>query len=255
VSEPILKLQRDGALVTITLNRPERRNALDKEMVDAFHHVLDAAWEDDSIGAAIITGAGDQAFVSGADIAELKERRRREALQSINSRLFQRIEDLPFPTIAAIRGFALGGGCELALACDLRVAGEGARLGQPEVGLGIIPGAGATYRLPRIVGLARAREMIFTARIIDAREALAIGLVNQVVPDSEVLPAANSLAQSILRQDPLAVRLAKMAFRIDGGSRPGAGFLAEALAQGILFDSDEKTRRMTEFLEKRTRKK
>ena len=152
--------------------------------------------------------------------------------------------------IAAIRGFCLGGGCELAISCDLRVAGEGAKFGQPEVSLGIVPGAGATYRLPRLVGAGKARELVFTGRILDAAEALRIGLVNQVVPDAEVEAAARRLADEILKQDRLAVRFAKLLFRLDGSTRPGAGYIGEAMAQAVLFESDEKLRRMTEFLDR-----
>ena len=228
-------LERDGAVARITLNRPAQRNALDQGMVDALHGILDRLWTDAEVGVAIVSGSGDQAFAAGADIAQLRERRRDEALQAINSRLFQRVEETPFPTIAAIRGWCLGGGCELALACDLRVAGEGARFGQPEVGLGIVPGAGATYRLPRPVGLGKARELIFTGRILDAAEALSIGLVNRVVADAEVLTAAEEMARAILKQDRLAVRLCKSLLRLDGGARPGAGAIAESIAQAEAF--------------------
>ena len=254
MDEPIVKLERDGALALVTLNRPERRNALDKAMIDALHGVIDALAEDESVGAMILTGAGDKAFAAGADIAQLRDRRRREALQSINSRLFQRIEETPYPTIAAIRGFCLGGGSELALACDLRVAGETAKFGQPEVSLGIVPGAGATYRLPRVVGAAKARELVFTGRVLDAREALRIGLVNEVVADAEVAEAARRMADDIVKQDRLAVRFAKLLFRLDGSARPGAGYIGEAMAQAVLFESDEKVRRMTDFLERGKKK-
>ena len=253
-ADPIVLVARDGAIVTVTLNRPERRNALDKAMIDALHRVLDELAEDDTIGALILTGAGDKAFAAGADIAQLRDRRRREALQSINSRLFQRLEETPFPTIAAIKGFCLGGGSEIALACDLRVAGESAKFGQPEVSLGIVPGAGATYRLPRLVGAAKARELVFTGRIVDAQEARRIGLVNEVVPDAEVLAAARRMADEIAKQDRLAVRFAKLLFRLDGSARPGAGYIGEAMAQAVLFESDEKFRRMGEFLERGKKK-
>ena len=203
----------------------------------------------------ILTGAGDKAFAAGADIGQLRERRRVEALMAINSRMFQRMEEAPFPTIAAIQGWCLGGGCELAMACDIRIAGEGARFGQPEVGLGIIPGAGATYRLPLLVGTGKAKELIFSGRIIDAAEAKTLGLVNEVVPDAEILDAAERMASDILKQDRLAVRLAKSLMRLDGGHRPGVGLLVEPIVQGILFESEEKMRRMGEFLERRNKKK
>jgi DMSO/TMAO reductase YedYZ molybdopterin-dependent catalytic subunit len=153
--------------------------------------------------------------------------------------------------VAALRGVALGGGCELALACDLRVAGEGSKLGQPEVGLGILPGAGATYRLPRVVGLGVAKELIFTGRIIDAKEALAIGLVNRVVPDDEVVAAARGLALEVAKNSPLAVRLAKQSLNMSFELSTGAAMALESTAQAVLFEDEEKRRRMTAFLEKR----
>ena len=244
-------IEREDALVTVTLNRPAQRNALDQAMVDALHGALDDLVDDDGIGVMILTGAGDKAFVAGADIGALRERRRNDGLRGINSRLFRRLEEAPFPVIAAIRGYALGGGCELALACDLRVAGESSKFGQPEVGLGIIPGAGATYRLPRLVGVGKASELIFSGRIIDATEALRIGLINECVADAQVMEAARQLATDILKQDRLAVRLSKTMLRIDGGNQPGVGAIAEAMAQGILFESEEKDRRMTAFLERK----
>ena len=252
--QPVL-CQRDGHRVLVTLNRPEQRNALDQSIIDGLHAIMDDLWDDPEVGALILTGAGDKAFAAGADIGQLRERRRVEALMAINSRMFQRMEEAPFPTIAAIQGWCLGGGCELAMACDIRIAGEGARFGQPEVGLGIIPGAGATYRLPLLVGTGKAKELIFSGRIIDAAEAKTLGLVNEVVPDAEILDAAERMASDILKQDRLAVRLAKSLMRLDGGHRPGVGLLVEPIVQGILFESEEKMRRMGEFLERRNKKK
>jgi enoyl-CoA hydratase len=156
--------------------------------------VLDEYWHDETVAALVITGAGDKAFAAGADIAQLRERTSRDALKAINSGIFNRIEEFPAPVIAAIKGFALGGGCELAIACDLRVLGESAKLGQPEVKLGIIPAAGGTYRLPRLVGLGIARELVYTGRMVDAQEALRIGLANAVVPDAEVVDKALAMA-------------------------------------------------------------
>src|SRR5690606_20799490 len=168
-------------IAVVTLNAEERRNAIDLEMVQSLHARLDELLGHEELAAVVLIGAGEKAFAAGADIAQLAERSARDALRSINSALFKRVEDFPVPVIAAIRGFCLGGGCELAIACDLRVAGRSARLGQPEVGLGIIPAAGGTYRLPRLVGLGRARELVYTGRILDAEEAERIGLVNRVV--------------------------------------------------------------------------
>ena len=241
-----LAVARDNGLVTVTLNRPEVRNAIDLQMVREIHHLLDALSEENELGVLVLTGAGGKAFAAGADIAQLRERDRDDALRGINSGLFTRLEDFPWPTIAAIEGFALGGGCELAMALDIRVASESSRLGQPEVGLGIIPGAGATRRLPRLVGLGRAKELIFTGEIITAREAHAIGLVNRVVPDGKALEEAQNLAWRILKQDPLALRIAKTLLNTYG--RDGAGSAMEQLGQAVTFESESKRARMDAFL-------
>lgn len=241
-----LAVARDGKLVTVTLNRPEVRNAIDLQMVRELHHLLDKLGEEEEPGVLVMTGAGGKAFAAGADIAQLRERDRDDALRGINSGLFSRLEDFPWPTIAAIEGFALGGGCELAMSLDLRVASESSKLGQPEVGLGIIPGAGATRRLPRLVGLGRAKELIFTGDIITAREAKEIGLVNRVVPDGTALEAAHALATRILKQDALAVRISKML--LNSWGRDGAGAMMEQLGQAVTFDSETKRQRMDAFL-------
>jgi enoyl-CoA hydratase len=236
----------------LTFDRPDTRNALSLAMVREVHAALqDLALRGD-VKCLIFTGAGGKAFISGADIAELRDRGRQDALARINTGLFRAVEQFPFPTIAAVRGFALGGGCELCLACDLRVAGEGSKFGQPEVGLGILPGAGATYRLPRLVGLGMARELIFTGRIIDAKEAHAIGLVNRVVKDDEVLDAARALAAEIGKNSALAVRLAKQSLALSQELSTDGAMALEATAQAVLFEDEEKRRRMTEFLEKRS---
>jgi enoyl-CoA hydratase len=205
----------------------------------------------DDVSVLVLIGAGDRAFAAGADIAQLKERKGPDALAAINSAIFKRIDDFPVPSIAAIKGFALGGGCELAIACDLRVAGTSAKMGQPEVGLGIIPAAGGTYRLPRLVGLGKARELIYTGRIIDAQECLRIGLVNDVVDDDKVLARALEIAGEIASRGRLAVRLAKAT--MNALSRPGeaAAVSMESIAQSILFDSEDKHARMQAFLDRK----
>lgn len=243
-------LERRGAVALVTLNAPEKRNAIDLAMVQALHTVFDELRAHAELAAVVLTGAGDKAFAAGADIGELRERRAAQALAAINSALFAKIEEFPQPVIAAIRGYALGGGCELAIACDLRVAGESAKLGQPEVRLGIIPAAGGTYRLPRLIGLGRARELIYTGRMVDAREALAIGLVNTVVPDADVVERAIALAGEIAQNGPLAVRLAKSALNALGRPEQAVAGAFESLAQAVLFDSDDKQQRMTAFLER-----
>ncbi|MEZ5966072.1 MAG: enoyl-CoA hydratase-related protein [Planctomycetota bacterium] len=248
-TKPVL-LERRGDVALVTLNAPERRNAIDLAMVQGLHAALDELQADDRVAALVLTGAGDKAFAAGADIAQLRQRRSPQALAAINSAIFKRIEEFPAPTIAAIKGFALGGGCELAIACDLRVAGESAKMGQPEVKLGIIPAAGGTYRLPRLVGLGRARELIFTGRVIDAAECLRIGLVNTVVPDAAVLDTALSLANEIAGNGRLAVRMAKLA--LNAVARPGEAhaLTLESVAQAVCFDSDDKVARMDAFLAK-----
>jgi enoyl-CoA hydratase len=173
------------------------------------------------------------------------------ALEKINNALFRQIESMPMPTIAAVRGFALGGGCEIAMACDLRVAGEGAKLGQPEVGLGIIAGAGGCHRLARLVGVGRARELLYTGRIIGAVEAERIGLVNRVVADDQVVAGAEALAKEIAANSNLAVRLTKQIVNISHEASIDALTGFEATAQAVLFEDPEKMARMTAFLEKR----
>jgi len=242
----------DPGIALCTFNRPEVRNALNLDMVRDVRRVLEALSLRDDVRVLIFTGAGEKAFVSGADIAELRDRGRAEALRRINNGLFREIEQFPLPTIAAVGGWALGGGCELAMACDLRVAAETARFGQPEVALGIIPGAGATYRMPRLVGLGVARELIFTGRIIDAAEALSIGLVNRVVPAQELLPAARQMAAAIAKNGTMAVRFAKLALNASLEMSTDAGLALETTMQAVLFDDEEKRRRMTAFLEKKS---
>jgi len=251
----ILLERGDDGLAVLTFNRPEVRNALNQDMVDEVRHALGTLSDDPDLAALILTGAGEKAFIGGADIAELRDRGHQEALRRINSELFREVERFPAPTIAAIRGFALGGGCELAMACDLRVCGEGSKLGQPEVGLGIIPGAGATYRLPKLVGLGVARELIFTGRIIKADEALRIGLVNRVVSDEAVLDAARELAAEVANNSRLAVRLAKVSLNLSSQLSTEAGQALESASQAILFEHEEKIRRMSAFLERKKARK
>jgi enoyl-CoA hydratase len=245
-----LRVESSDGVAVVTIHRPEARNAINLEVVNEMHAALQGLADDRTTRVLILTGSGRTAFASGADIRELRDRRAADALRGINSSLFMAVERFPLPTIAAVTGYALGGGCELALACDLRIAGESARFGQPEVGLGIIPAAGGTYRLPRIVGAGRARELILTGRIIDADEALAIGLVNRLVPDERVLQEARATALLMARKGPLALRAAKMVLAASAYG-PDAGHVAERLAQALLFESGDKREGMTAFLEGR----
>jgi enoyl-CoA hydratase len=245
-----LALEIDGGIATLTVSRPEVRNALDTATVEEFHRALEDVRRART-GVLILTGAGDKAFVSGADIQAIRARRRDDALASINSGLMSAVENHDAVSIAAVNGYALGGGCELALACDLRIAAEHAVFGQPETGIGIIPGAGGTQRLPRVVGLGRAKELILTGARWDARQALAYGLVSQVVPAAELAKAARAMAERVLAQGPLAIRLAKRALNASAQMPLGAGLLYESTAQAITFESRDKEEGTAAFLEKR----
>lgn len=253
--ETILVERRDEGYAEVVFNRPGVRNALNLEMVRELSRALDDLAGDPSVRGLIFHGAGGKAFVAGADISELLHRRAEDALLAINAGLFQRIEDFPRPVIAAISGYCLGGGCELALSCDIRIGSAGAVLGQPEVKLGIIPGAGAPHRLTRVVGTGMARELIFTGRLVAAEEAVRIGLLNRVVPEEDLLPAARGMMADILKNDDLAVRLSKWALNAAVNSVDRRHQLLECAAQGITFESKEKERRMAAFLNRGDRKK
>jgi enoyl-CoA hydratase/carnithine racemase len=246
-----LLVEVEDRVGTITLNRPEKRNALSSRVVRELRGALHDLREDGRVGVVIFTVAGEKAFAAGADIAELREKTMLDALSPVMQALYDEIEGFEKPTIAAVNGYALGGGCELALACDLRVAAEGARFGLPEVSLGILPGAGGTQRLSRLIGRGRALELIMTGRFMDAREALCAGLVSQVVPQSELLDAARELAGQILSRGPLAVRLAKLAVRAGGETDQATGLLIERLAQAVLFASEDKREGTAAFVERR----
>ncbi len=245
-----LTLTADGPVATLSVNRPEVRNALDTETVREFHEAL-AEVRTARASVLIITGTGDKAFVSGADIKAIRTRRRDDALAGINSRLMTAVESHEAVTIAAVNGYALGGGCELALACDLRIAAENAVFGQPEPALGIIPGAGATQRLPRIVGVGRAKEMVLTGARWSGAQALAYGLVSEVVPLPELMSAARACADRILALGPLAVRLSKQAINASMQMPLAAGLAYESSLQAITFESKDKLEGTAAFLEKR----
>ena len=245
-----LILAVEDRVSTLTVNRPDVRNALDTETVQEFHRALEEVRKARST-VLIVTGAGDKAFISGADITAIRQRTRDDALASINSRLMSAIEGHDAVSIAADNGYALGGGCEVALACDLRIAASTAVFGLPEPTLGIIPGAGGTQRLPRIVGLGRAKEMILTGARWDAARALEAGLVSRVVPPSELSSAARALADQVLALGPLAVKLAKAALNASSQMPLSAGLVFESTAQAITFESDDKREGTTAFLEKR----
>lgn len=243
----LLVEERADRLV-VRLNRPEVRNAIDQQMVDELHRVC--AYLEETPKVLIIAGA-DGVFASGADIAQLRERRRDDALQGINSTIFVRIAKLPMPVIAALDGFCLGGGAELAYAADFRLGTPVVRIGNPETGLGILAAAGASWRLKELVGEPVAKEILLAGTVLRADRALAVGLITEIHEPAQLMDAAHDLADRIGRQDPLAVRITKSVFHAPAESHP----LIDQLAQGILFESQAKFDRMQAFLDKKTAKK
>ena len=255
----ILRKELADGVLTLTLDRPESRNALDQAAVDALHAAFGDAEKDPAVDVVVLTGAAQpgvapekQVFIAGADIRQLKERTVDDAFRAINSALFRRIGDFPKATIAAMAGSAFGGGLEIAMACDLRVASAAGKYGLTETGLGILPGAGGTQRLPFLVGLGRAKEMILTGKVVDGSEAERIGLVTRAVPHEQVPSVAKEWAKAIQVRGPLAVRLAKRAVDLSASLPLNDGFYFEILAQGAAFGSKDKVEGMSAFLEKRT---
>ena len=248
-----LLLERRGTVVVLTVNRPDKRNALNatvrREIIDA----LDALRQDDACRVLVLTGAGDKAFVAGADINEFAQRTPLEQRAIMSGRLvFEELADFPKPTIALINGFALGGGCELALACDIRIAARSARLGQPEIKLGIIPGGGGTQRLPRVVGPGQALRLIYSGEIIGAEEASRIGLVDLLFDDAEARTKTLELASTIATHSPVALQLAKNAVRAALEAPLSAGLRYERELFITAFASEDKREGVAAFLEKRT---
>jgi enoyl-CoA hydratase len=248
-----LRLDAGGRVATITIDRPEKRNALNAQVRHELVLALDALAADAEIRVVVVTGAGEKAFVAGADIAEFAGRtpiQQRAAMEG--RRVFDALAEFPKPTIASINGFALGGGCELAMACDLRIAARSARLGQPEVNLGILPGGGGTQRLPRLVGMGRAMRMVLTGEIVDATEAERIGLVDQVVDDSLLRDRTLELATRIAGHSPVALKLIKQAVRAAAEMPLTAGLALERELFVTAFASEDRTEGVAAFLEKRT---
>jgi enoyl-CoA hydratase len=239
-------------IATITVNRPDKLNALNDALMAELGLAMDEARRRDDVGAVLLTGAG-RAFVAGADIGELVAQSAVEgkARAERGQRTFRKFETSPKPTVAAINGFALGGGCELAMACHIRIASEAAKFGQPEVKLGIVPGYGGTQRLPRLVGKGRALQLLLTGEMIDAAEAFRIGLVNRVVPAAELLDAARAMLTTMLAQGPLA--MAHVIEAVDRGlDMPLDDAIAlEAAHFGLLSATADKAEGMGAFLEKR----
>ncbi len=248
-----IRLAIEGHVAQVTIDRPKVLNALSGQTLDLLEEVLDRLEADDDVRAVVLTGTGEKAFVAGADITEIQELdgEAGEAFSRRGQELFDRIETFPKVVIAAVNGFALGGGCELAMACDIRVAAENARFGQPEINLGIIPGYGGTKRLPRRVGQGHALELLFTGDMIDARKAWDLGLVERVVPEGSALKEATDLARAIAGKAPLAIAAIKraVAASVSEGSE---GSEAEAGEFGRIMESEDKDEGVSAFLEKRS---
>jgi enoyl-CoA hydratase len=246
-------VQRDGAVTTLTINRPQALNALNPLTLGELLRCCEEVHTDRSVHCVVVTGAGDRAFVAGADIAAMA------GLSPLEGRMFARagqhlmhaIEDLPVPVIAAVNGFALGGGLELALACDLIVAADTAKFGQPEINLGIIPGFGGTQRLARRIGSAAARWMIYTGDLIDAAEGLRLGLINRVVPRADLAAAARQMADTLAAKAPVGVQQAKAAIRVSEQTNLHDGCAYEAEAFALTFGTEDRAEGMRAFLEKR----
>jgi len=250
--ETLLYEVKDG-IAYVTINRPKVLNALNDTVITELGQVFTAIKEDPQVKAVILTGAGEKAFVAGADITQLVDLNTQQgkAFAAKGQAVFSLIENLGKPVIAAINGFALGGGCELAMACTLRVASAKAKLGQPEVNLGIIPGYGGTQRLPRLVGKGRAMELVLTGRMVDAQEAYQIGLVNKVVEPEKLLEEAQALAKTIMSKGPVAVKLGMEAVNRGLEVSLEEGLRIEADLFGVCCSTEDKVEGTKAFLEKR----
>lgn len=246
-------VERDGRIATVTVNRPDKLNALDHDTIQALRDAIVSLSADDSVGAIILTGAGEKAFIAGADIGGLSKQGVLDGKANAQhgQALTLAMEACPKPVLAAIQGWALGGGLEMALACDMRFASTKARMGLPEVSLGIIPGYGGTQRLPRLVGTGKALELILTGDPVPADEALRIGLVNGVFEPEELLPAVRTIAEKILSRGPTAVALAKQAIRRGVHLPLAEGLELEADLFGMISSTAEMKEGMQAFLEKR----
>lgn len=248
-----LLFEAENGIGIVTINRPKALNALNAATIYELDRMFDELAKDDTVKAVILTGSGQKSFVAGADITEM------QAMSAIEGRnwgklaqaVFNKIENLPKPVIAAVNGYALGGGCEISMACDIRIAAENAKFGQPEVSLGIPPGFGGTQRLPRLVGKGRAKELLFTADMIDAEEAYRIGLANKVVASEELMETAKAMAQKIMSRAPIAVQVCKAAVNEGMDTDLESGVAYEAEVFGLCFATDDQKEGMTAFVEKR----
>ena len=251
MSDTVLR-EQEGRVAILTINRPDKLNALNQAVRDEMLMALEAIESDDSVGAVVITGAGEKSFIAGADIGEFEDRSpfdQRDAMRS--PRVFDVMATFPKPVIAMINGFCLGGGCELAMSCDLRVASDVARFGQPEINLGLIPGGGGTQRLPRLVGLGNAMRLILTGDMIQAAEAKEIGLVEMVVPAEDLREKTVELAAKIASKSPLTLKVAKEAIRASQRLAIEEGIAYERDLFCLCFSSEDKKEGVEAFLGKR----
>ncbi len=252
MSYHFLILEKEDGIGILSINRPEALNALNPNIMKELKQAIDHISTDDEIGVLIITGAGDKAFVAGADIKFMQNLNPMEGREwgILGQRVFRAIEELEKPVIAAVNGFALGGGCELAMAADIRLASEKAKFGQPEVGLGITPGHGGTQRLPRLIGAGRANELCLTGDIIDAHEAYRIGLVNHIYPPEKLMEAARAMARRILQRAPIAVRYSKVAINKGLQTDIDTAMSIEADLFGLCFATSDQKTGMEAFIHK-----
>lgn len=244
----------EKAVVKITINRPDVRNALNRATRQELRAALDEIKKDDGIRAVIFTGAGDKAFISGADLTELKTGTPTEIeifASTLGQQLFSDIEHLRVPVIAMINGFCLGAGCELAMACDIRIASQNAKLGQPEISVGIIPGGGGTQRLPRLIGWGKAKELIYTGKIIDAAEAARIGLVDDVVPQEKLEERVNQIVDAIVAKSPIITKLAKKVMNRGMYTDLASALSYERATFALCFATEDQKEGMNAFIEKR----
>ena len=251
-----LLMEVENEIAVVTINRPKSLNALNSETLAELNTCLAEIAGRTDIKVVILTGSGSKSFVAGADISEMVNATPAEgrAMGLLAREAFGRLENMPQVTIAAVNGFALGGGCEISMACDIRVAAENAKFAQPECGLGILPGFGGTQRLARLVGKGRAKEMIFTCDMIDAQDAYRIGLANHVVPQEELLDYCKAMAGRIMKNAPYAVSLAKQVINSGADMDLDNGLKLEANIFGLSFSTEDKKEGMTAFLEKRKEK-
>ena len=254
--DSFIKYEEDGMIAVLTINRPKALNALNSKVLEELDKTLSSI-DTNKIRALIITGAGEKSFVAGADIGEMSSlsKKEGEAFGKKGNDVFRKIETFPIPVIAAINGFALGGGCEISMSCDIRICSDNAIFGQPEVGLGITPGFGGTQRLARLVGEGMAKQMIYSARNIKADEALRIGLVNAVYKQDELLPAAKKLAQTIAQNAPIAIRNCKKAINEGMQVDMDKAIVIEEKLFGDCFETEDQRAGMGNFLEKDKSKK